>query len=176
MKIHELMTKDVKACGPQDTLNTAAHLMWANDCGCVPVTDPDGHLQGMLTDRDVCMAAYTRGAPLEGLHVADAMSTNVYTVAPHETLARAEQVMAEHQVRRLPVVGESGSLVGLISLNDLARVATRDTGRLRPAVSARELSTALGAICKPRVCPITDAPTPGHPSSTVHEGELIVTS
>jgi CBS domain-containing protein len=176
MKVHDLMTKTVKACGPTDTLNTAAHLMWTHDCGCIPVTDPEGHVQGMLTDRDICMAAYTRGAPLEELHVADAMSANVYTVAPHETLARAERLMAEHQVRRLPVVGETGRLIGLLSISDLARATVRDAGHLRASVSPRELSATIGTICKPRVCPITDAPVGTHPHSKTLEGELMVTN
>jgi len=176
MKIHELMTNDVQSCGPQDSLNTAAHLMWTYDCGCIPVTNSEGHVQGMLTDRDICMAAYTRGVPLAELQVADAMSAPVYTVAPHEPLARAEGLMSQHQVRRLPVVGEAGRLVGLISLSDLARVAARDVSRLRPAVSARELSAALGAICKPRVCLLADAPGPRHSRSKAPEGELIVST
>jgi CBS-domain-containing membrane protein len=120
------------------------------------------------------MAAYTRGRPLTELHVADAMSATVYTVAPHETPARAEQLMAEHQVRRLPVVGETGRLEGIVSFNDLARVAARDTHRLRPAISAKELSTTLGSICKPRVCSL-DAPHMRGQASRTRTEEPVVT-
>ena len=65
MKVGDLMTKDVKACSQHDSLNRAAQLMWENDCGSVPVVDSDSKVVGMLTDRDICMAAYTKGIALK---------------------------------------------------------------------------------------------------------------
>lgn len=159
MKIHELMTTDVKSCAPGDSLNEAAHLMWTHDCGSIPVTDESARVVGMLTDRDICMAAYTRGKALAEVRVAEVMSTGVHAVGPHEELALAEQVMAAHQVRRLPVIDEDGRLVGLVSFNDLARQAAREVGRRKPALAARDLSVALGAICRPRTCLVSDKPT-----------------
>jgi CBS domain-containing protein len=63
------MTQNPKTCGPSDTLNRAAQLMWENDCGCLPMADEGGRPIGMITDRDSCMCAYTRGLPLTGLQV-----------------------------------------------------------------------------------------------------------
>ena len=68
LKVKELMTLDVSCCHPGDTLERAAELMWQHDCGCVPVVDEGSHVVGMITDRDVCMAAYTRGVSLSPLN------------------------------------------------------------------------------------------------------------
>jgi CBS domain-containing protein len=63
MSVKDLMTKNVKTCRPSDLLNAAARIMWEEDCGCVPVVGDDNQLVGMLTDRDICMATYTRNQP-----------------------------------------------------------------------------------------------------------------
>ena len=77
MKVEQLMSRDVKTCQATEMLNRAAQLMWENDCGCVPVVDEDGRAVGMITDRDVCMAAYTQGRLLDALPVASAMDSIV---------------------------------------------------------------------------------------------------
>ena len=77
MRVEQLMTRTVETCEPHDTLVTAARIMWTRDCGCVPVVVPEegGHrVVGMLTDRDVCMAAYLQGRPLSEISVASVMS------------------------------------------------------------------------------------------------------
>ena len=65
MKVADSMTRDVRACSVHDSLNAAARVMWENDCGCVPIVDSQGRLVGIVTDRDICMATYTQGVPLE---------------------------------------------------------------------------------------------------------------
>src|SRR5690606_28351921 len=67
MQVRELMTRDVQVCGPRDDLNRAAQIMWDHDCGVVPVVDSERRPIGMVTDRDVCMAAYTQGKPLSAI-------------------------------------------------------------------------------------------------------------
>jgi len=98
-------------------------LMWEHDCGCVPVVDSGGHVIGMLTDRDVCMGAYTQGRPLAAIPVITAMSPDVFSCRPEDTVASAERLMWAKQVRRLPVTDDAGRLMGLITLNDIARHA-----------------------------------------------------
>jgi CBS domain-containing protein len=151
MKVEKLMTRNVKTCRREDRLNAAAQLMWENDCGCVPVigTNGDGAVVGMLTDRDVCIAAYTQGKPLWQIAVATAMAQRVIACAPSDELERAEALMREHQVRRLPVINEKGVLEGIISLNDIAREAERERRAQRPQVSHAEIGNTLGAICQP---------------------------
>jgi CBS domain-containing protein len=116
-----MMTKDVRTCFATDSINRAAQIMWENDCGCVPVVDDQGNLVGIVTDRDVCMAAYMQGRPLADIAVSTVASTNVATVDENDSLHRAEKVMHDAQVRRLPVLDENKRLVGLLSISDLAR-------------------------------------------------------
>jgi CBS domain-containing protein len=122
-RVHDAMTRNVVTCRPGDTLNRAAQLMWEADCGAVPIVDDDGKLVGMLTDRDICMAAYTRGLPLGELSVSSAMSTQLHSCRPNDSLRSLLDTMTKHQVRRVPVVEEGGRLVGIVSLADVARLA-----------------------------------------------------
>ena len=150
MNVGQLMTQNVRACRPEDNLSTAAQIMWDNDCGCVPVVDANRRLVGMLTDRDICMAAYTRGGRLRDLQVSGAMSKQALTCKPEDTLGAAEEIMRTNQVRRLPVVDAEGHLFGIISLNDMAREAERERTRKQKEVTTDEIGLTLAAICKPR--------------------------
>ena len=84
MRIEQLMTKSPKSCQPSDTLSEAAQMMRDHDCGCLPVTAGDGsqRVVGMITDRDICMAAQFQGRPLRELRVRDAMATDVWACNP----------------------------------------------------------------------------------------------
>lgn len=160
MKVAKLMTQRVATCHPADTLSEAAHLMWDRDCGCVPVVSSDGsnRLVGMITDRDVCMATHFRARAPRDLRVCDVMSTEVRTVAPSETLADAEAIMRDAQVRRIPVVDEDQHLLGLISLADLARAAALQRTSKKPEITEAELSETLEAICIPIASSQPDVP------------------
>lgn len=159
MHVKDVMTSDVKCCGAGDTLNRAAQLMWESDCGCVPVVDEAGHVAAIVTDRDACMAVYTQGRPLSELPVSLAMSKAAYSCRPEDAIADAEETMREHQVRRLPVVDADGKLVGILSLNDIAREAARErAGRGKKEIGAEEIATTLGAVCEPHaVVPVASA-------------------
>jgi CBS domain-containing protein len=152
MRVEELMTKSLQTCRADDTLSQAARIMWEADCGAVPVvsSDGEGRVVGIVTDRDVCMAGYTRGVPLAQLRVREAMAEDLRCCKASDTLAEAEAAMRAAQVRRLPVVDESGHLVGLLSLADLAREAARERGSKRPAISEGEVGDTLACICEPR--------------------------
>lgn len=121
MQVSEQMTKPVWTCRIDDSLEHAARLLWEHDCGCLPVTGEHGHLHGMITDRDICMAAYTSGRRLVELQVREAMAIDVVTTGPADELRTAELLMRERGVRRLPVIDEQGCVVGVLSCNDLMR-------------------------------------------------------
>ena len=99
--LKDLMTTEVKCHAASSTLNTVAQMMWDDDIGCVPVVDQDGRVIVMLTDRDVCMAAYTQGLPLTGSLVTSAMSKEVFSSTPNRDIGDAEKLMRETQIRRL---------------------------------------------------------------------------
>ncbi|MCW5833396.1 MAG: CBS domain-containing protein [Labilithrix sp.] len=134
-RVADIMTRDVAACSSDDTLERAAQLMWDRACGSVPVVDELRRPIAMLTDRDVCMAAYTQGKPLAGMAVASAMSKRLFLARKDETLESAERTMRRHCLRRLPVVDRHGALVGLLSIADIAT-----NGRLGPTLGRDGLS------------------------------------
>ena len=153
MRVEQLMTRDVKVCRSDDTLNRAAQLMWEFDCGCIPVigTDGDGVVLGVVTDRDIAMAAYTQGRPLSAVSVSTAMARKVITCRANDGIDQAEALMRDNQVRRLPVLDQSGRLVGILSLDDIAREVQREAeSGSRPEVDAEGLSQTLAAVCQPR--------------------------
>ncbi len=150
MNVKDVMTKEVKSCRTTDMLNTAAQIMWDHDCGCVPVVSEKDEVVGMLTDRDICMAAYTQNQPLGSLTVGSAMSTKMYGCGPEDTLEAAEQIMQQHQIRRLPVLGFEGQLLGILSLNDLALAVSEKKKDHSPGMNAAAIETTLAAVCRPR--------------------------
>jgi len=81
MNASDLMTTGVKTCRVDDSVERAAQIMWEHDCGAVPVVDADERLVGIVTDRDVCMAAYTRGDSLQAIAVSGVMAHKLHCVA-----------------------------------------------------------------------------------------------
>ena len=119
MKIADLMTRDVQACTTHDSLNAAARIMWDHDCGCAPVVDMHGKLVGIVTDRDISMAAYTQGVPLDAIPVERVMSPKVISCVRADDLDTAHSLMRTHEIHRLPVVDTRGRLIGILSLSDV---------------------------------------------------------
>jgi CBS domain-containing protein len=147
MHVKELMTHPVVTCQIGDHLDVPARLMWEYDCGIIPVVGPDGRLEGVITDRDITMAALTKGQRLDQLLVAGAMAKHLLVVHPDESVETAERLMRDGQVRRLPVVDNAGRPAGIVSINDLARL----TARAKRSAVDHELVETLAAICQPRM-------------------------
>jgi CBS domain-containing protein len=145
MRVQDLMQKDVKACKATDNVNAAAKLMWDFGCGTLPVLDKDQKVIGMITDRDICMAAYTQGKPLAGIPVASCMSKSIFASKPTDDLGAVEKLMQANGVRRIPVVSDQGTLVGIVSLDDLARRI--NGGKEEPHVSEKEVAQTFAGIC-----------------------------
>src|SRR5579863_2881296 len=145
MNVFEVMTRHVFCCRREDSLASAAALMWVHDVGCVPVVNDDGAVVGMITDRDICMAAYTRGARLENVDIASVMSRQVHVCSPGQSVAKAEEVMRLDRVRRTPVIDDRGALLGILSLGDLAREAVAQKRRRHGERLDEEVTTTLAA-------------------------------
>jgi predicted transcriptional regulator len=155
MHVEELMSQQVESCVAEDSLERAAQLMWESDCGCLPVCQGpgDGARQavGVITDRDICMCALFERKPLRELRVCDAMSKQLLACRLGDNVDRAEEIMRTAQIRRLPVLGEQGMLMGMISLADLAREAARESANAHKAITEREIGDTLAEICAPRL-------------------------
>lgn len=152
-KVSQLMNREVKTCSARDDLSAAAQLMWDHDCGFVPVVEftADGHRRtvGVITDRDVCMATYTKGLAPGAIQVGDVMSRGVRTCRSDDTPEAAELAMRQHRVRRLPVLDAEGDLVGVLSLSDLARWAVRDRRSAVIATPQERVAATVAALCEP---------------------------
>ena len=131
MKVREAMAKTISTALPTDTVRQVAELMKEEDCGFVPVVE-EGHLVGVVTDRDIVVRCLADGHDDLGNEMAtEVMSTKVVTVGPEDDIKEAAHRMATAEVRRLPVVVD-GYVVGVLSLGNLIQ-ATQDAG---PAVEA----------------------------------------
>jgi CBS domain-containing protein len=119
-QVRELMTKKPRTLRPGDTAVEAARLMRDEDAGIAPIVDGD-RLVGVVTDRDIAIRVVAEEKDPRATKVADAASDNLVTVDPDQDLDEALRLMAQHQVRRLPVVEEDGKLVGILAQADVAR-------------------------------------------------------
>ncbi len=156
MTIRELMSKPAVTCPRDTTVEHAAWLMWEFDCGVIPVVDDEGRAVGIVTDRDICMAAYTQGRPLRDIPVTTAMAHHVVVIHADDGVDTAEHLMADNQIRRLPVVDHNGVVIGVVSLNDVARLAG---GAKRLGVD-RALVNTMAAVSRPRSAAPADAEDP----------------
>ena len=154
MKVKKLMTTDCATCTVDSPAADAAKIMWESDCGIVPVLE-DGNLVGVVTDRDICMAALMSGLPLGLIRVSEVMTTEVSVCEADDDVTAAHGTMRESQVRRLPVVDEEGALVGVISLADLANEAY--AGRSKAAAKRqRDVGRTFATISEPHPVPESD--------------------
>jgi CBS domain-containing protein len=128
MKIRDVMTTDVESAELDTTIEQIATMMRDGDVGAIPVLD-DGELCGILTDRDIVVRCIAEGNDPSETTVEDILSDNLKTISPNQDTEQAARLMAELQVRRLPVV-EKGQLVGMVSIGDLAVKSDTDEGRI----------------------------------------------
>jgi CBS domain-containing protein len=150
MLVRDLMTRNTTAVRADQTLAEAAQAMWDRDCGALPVLLEDGsRVVGMITDRDICMATWSRNLPPSAVRVVDAMSQKIVHCAEQDSIASAESLMRSNQIRRLPVVDDQARLVGVLSLADIARAAQG----ARPSLdgSGDGVAKTLAGICKAHV-------------------------
>jgi CBS domain-containing protein len=119
-QIRDLMTENPRAIGAEKTVADAAKMMRDEDVGLAPIVEGD-RLVGTLTDRDIAIRVVAEGRDPESTTVREVASTELVTIDPAQSLDEALRLMAQHQVRRLPVVEEDGRLVGVLAQADVAR-------------------------------------------------------
>src|SRR5262245_1097057 len=150
MKVKELMTANPKVCTSIDSLAKVATIMWEIDCGIVPVITEDGKVVGLVTDRDICMAANFENRNLSNIAVEDIISNKVFDCRPDDDVRTALKTMQEHKVHRLPVVAGDGTLEGLLSLNDIVRKAEDPREKKAPELSYSDVVNTYKSICQHR--------------------------
>ena len=134
-KVRDVMSDRPHCVSPETRVVEAAELMEREDVGALPVLEGD-RLAGMITDRDIAVRAVAKGKDVRGMPVREIATKEVVTVGPDEDLSHALQVMASHQVRRIPVVDDENRLVGVVSQADIALEAKEKTvGRVVEDIS-----------------------------------------
>jgi CBS domain-containing protein len=134
-QVRELMTENPRTISAGDSITDAAKLMREEDAGIAPIVDGD-RLIGVLTDRDIAIKIVAEGKDPQSTKAKDVASKNLVTIDPQQDLDEALRLMAQHQVRRLPVVEEDGKLVGIVAQADVARHASAErTGEVVEQIS-----------------------------------------
>jgi CBS domain-containing protein len=144
MKVQDVMTKDVIFCAPQDNLADAADLLIQRDCGVLPIVDAAKKVVGIITDRDICIAAASRNMKPSDIKTADFTGKKVFSCQANEKIEDVLKKMKKYQIKRLPVTSQDDALVGIISIADILS-ATDEHKSLR-----KKVISTLKSISKPR--------------------------
>src|SRR6516225_10899919 len=148
-----------RPAGPETNLADAAMRMWRGDCGILPVIADGKKVVGVITDRDICMAAATKHRDPTRIRVREVISGKVYGCSPDTEIHEALKIMQQKQVRRLPIIDPlDGRLAGILSMNDVALKATTER---TAELSAEDVENTLRAIClHPKTPPAKPARQP----------------
>ncbi len=141
MFVRDVMTPEPRVCSPSTNLAAAAELMLDGDCGILPVVE-NGKLVGVVTDRDLFIALATRNKRASDVTVGEVATDHVVTCDPDAEVSAALDAMKTHRVRRIPVSGFGGTVVGIVSMNDLLLAAGP-----RKAIRNEDVVAVYKAIC-----------------------------
>ena len=125
MRVRDMMSKNVACCLPDTGLSDVARMMVDNDCGEIPVLNAAGIPIGVVTDRDITCRTVAEGKNPLLMEAGDCMTAPCVTVGPETSLGDCCQVLESNQIRRVPVVNESGACCGMVSQADIARHAPK---------------------------------------------------
>ena len=118
--VRDVMTKNVKVCSPHDSVTAAAKIMRDINCGSVPVCEGK-KVVGMITDRDIVLNCVADEKDCKSVHCHDCMTKDVISCSPEIDVHECARMMADHQIRRIPVV-DNGEMIGICAIGDLATV------------------------------------------------------
>ena len=134
-KVREVMTNNPRCVTPETPLPEAARLMKSEDVGSLPIIEGE-RVTGIVTDRDIVLNAVAADKNPSGMPVREVASRELFKVNADEDLSSALELMAQQQVRRLPVVDDDGRLVGILAQADIAREAKdKDSGQMLQDIS-----------------------------------------
>jgi|SRR5581483_4192631 len=143
MKVRNVMVKDVKFCTPETNLAAAAETFWNAGCGALPVVE-NGHVLGVITDRDVAIALGTRNAIAGETLVREVTLPKLFYCSPEDDIHQALKTMRAQKIRRLPVIDAQGTLIGILCLDDILLYAEEKGGEL----SYADVVETLQSVCE----------------------------
>ncbi len=151
MKVQDVMTSPVQSCTVDTNLAAAAGMMWDSDCGVLPVVDLAGRVIGMISDRDICMAVATKKRLASEIATWEVVTGKVVSCRPEDQIRNALKAMADNRLRRLPVVDNDGTLIGILAINDIVLLAEKGSQGNMHDLSYSDVVETLKAISKHRV-------------------------
>ena len=140
MLCEEIMKRDIECLSAEDTAQTAARKMREANVGFLPICDKANKVLGTLTDRDIAIRMVADAKPATTV-VSDLMTRDIVSCRPKDDIRKAEQLMGNKQKSRILCTDESGKLVGIISLSDIAQRDTGGVAQTMRAVTEREART-----------------------------------
>lgn len=141
MKVKKIMTAEAGFCFAEESLSRAVEIMWQRDCGAVPVVDIEMNVVGMITDRDIAVAASFRDQKTSEISVGEVIRNRVFTCKETDDAEDVLKKMRRARVKRIPVVNENGAIAGIVSIADLI---------LKAPKLKKKTYSALKSIVKPR--------------------------
>jgi CBS domain-containing protein len=146
MQVKDIMTRDLACCTPDTNLQDVARLMVECDCGEIPVVENKQNMKpmGVVTDRDICCRTVAEGKNPLQMTARDCMSSPCVTVTQEMSVEDCCRVMKENQIRRVPVVDESGACRGIVSQADIAKHAPKQ----ETAEVVQNVSRATGSASR----------------------------
>lgn len=162
MKVRDVMRVQVAFCSLDTTLAAAIKLMQANSCGFLPVIGEGGNVIGVITDRDMAIALGTRDRKPADVLAREVIlpgrytCPKLFTCAPDDDIHCVLKTMRSARVRRLPVIDHEGTLVGILSLDDITLRACRLA--TKQEISCKDVVEAYKAILVPCHCRETRRP------------------
>lgn len=151
MYVKDIMHKDIKSCNVNADLDAVAGLMWNEDCGIVPLVDDDNSLQGVITDRDIAMAATLKHRPLWEIRANELLEGKTCQACHiDDNLQDVLEQMGQHQLHRMPVVDSENHIIGMIGIKDI--VEHTKAGKAKAARNARSLSPSEVTSTLQKIC------------------------
>ena len=139
MKISECMCKDICFVKPDCNAYDASRIMCENHIGCIPICDDNKKVVGIVTDRDILLRAVACDKNVKTTPVSEIMTTNVYTCKCDADINQAQNLMAQNQIRRLPITDDSDRVVGILTMGNLAQNDKK--------IGQQNVSTTIQNIC-----------------------------
>ncbi|MBR3255456.1 MAG: CBS domain-containing protein [Clostridia bacterium] len=139
MKVKECMCNKVACVTPEDTVSNVAKVMQSNHIGCVPVCNNQKTLCGLITDRDIVLRAVANGKDINNTMASEIMTTKICTCTQDDDMTNAQSIMANNQIRRLPVCDTSNRVIGMLTLGNIANYNTE--------LGDNQVSDTLSDIC-----------------------------
>ncbi len=144
MKIKKLMKTDVGCCNSGDDLTKVVEIMRVKDCGAVPVIDDEKKIIGIITDRDICLAAARLDKKMSEITVGEVIKKRIVSCSEEDDLKTALKKMKKIKVKRLPVVNKNREIVGILSITDFLTSLKKDKS------IRKKVYSTLKAIGKPK--------------------------